>query len=106
MGSEVLIRPLFYSKFHIHSKPIRFLQDVNMDILVPNPNLLLANSNLEDEIHLKGGRFVTSQIFQFGMLYIGHSCISYFTAFCFAILEILSNSRTHGESWGLHVFHI
>ena len=44
--------------------------------------------------------------FQFGMLYIGHSCISYFIAFSFAILEILSNSRTLGESWGLHCFHI
>ena len=27
---------------------------------------ILANPNLEDEIHLKGGRFVTSQNFQFG----------------------------------------
>ena len=28
----------------------------------PNPNLfLLASPNLEDEIHFKGGRFVTSQ---------------------------------------------
>ena len=35
----------------------------------PNPNLfLLASSNLGDEIHFKGGRFVTSQIFRFGML--------------------------------------
>ena len=35
----------------------------------PNPSLFfLASSNLEDEIHFKGGRFVTSQIFIFGML--------------------------------------
>ena len=27
----------------------------------PNPNLFLASPNLEDEIHFKGGRFVTSQ---------------------------------------------
>ena len=40
------------------------------------------------------------------MLYIRLSCITYFIAFCFAILEILSNSRTHGESWGFHDFHI
>ena len=44
--------------------------------------------------------------FQFGMLYIDHSCMTYFIAFCFAILEILCNSRTHGESWGFHYFHI
>src|SRR3989337_1096212 len=31
----------------------------------------LANPNLEGEIHLKGGRFVTSQ-FSIWMLYIGH----------------------------------
>ena len=31
----------------------------------PNPSLFfLASSNLEDEIHFKGGRFVTSQIFK------------------------------------------
>src|SRR3954468_6223233 len=29
---------------------------------------LLANPNLEDEIHLKGGRFVTSQFYQIWML--------------------------------------
>ena len=40
------------------------------------------------------------------MLYIDHCCITYFIAFCFAILEILCNSRTHGESWGFHYFHI
>ena len=44
--------------------------------------------------------------FQFGMLYIGHTCISYFIAFTFAILEILSNSRTRRESWGFPCFHI
>ena len=32
----------------------------------------LANPNLEGEIHLKGGRFVTSQ-FSIWMLYIDHS---------------------------------
>ena len=42
--------------------------------------------------------------FQFGMLYIDHSCIPYFIAFCLAILEILSNSRTLGESWGFPRF--
>ena len=66
----------------------------------------LANPNLEDEIHLTGGRFVTSQIFNLGMLYIGRTCISYFIVFHFAILEILSNSRTLGESWGFHRFHV
>ena len=40
------------------------------------------------------------------MLYIRSSCITYFIAFCFAILEILRNSRTHGESWGFRYFHI
>ena len=44
--------------------------------------------------------------FQFGMLYIGHSCISYFIAFHFTILEILSNSRILGETRGFHRFHI
>ena len=65
----------------------------------------LANPNLEGENHLKGGRFVTSQIFKFGMLYVDHHCISYFIAF-WLILEILSNSRTHGESWGFYYIHI
>ena len=30
---------------------------------------LLASPNLEDEIHFKGGRFVTPKIQNFGMLY-------------------------------------
>ena len=38
------------------------------------------------------------------MLYIRSSCISYFILFWFAILKILSNSRTHGESWEFHSF--
>ena len=33
------------------------------DLRKDHPHLFLANLNLEDEIHLKGGRFVTSQIF-------------------------------------------
>ena len=44
--------------------------------------------------------------FQFGMLYIGHQCISYFICISVVILKILSNSRTHAESWGFHDFHI
>ena len=51
------------------------------DLLKDHPHYFLANPNLEGGIHLKGGRFVTSQIFQFGMLYIDHHCISYFIAF-------------------------
>ena len=38
----------------------------------------LANSNLEGEIHLKGGRFVTSQIFNLECYTLDHHCISYF----------------------------
>ena len=41
----------------------------------------LANPNLEGEIHLKGGRFVTSQIFNLECYTIDHHCISYFIAF-------------------------
>ena len=33
------------------------------DLRQDHPHLLLANPNLEDEIHLKGGRFVTSQFY-------------------------------------------
>ena len=40
------------------------------------------------------------------MLYLDHTCNSYFIAFHSAILEILSNSRTNEESWGFHRFHI
>ena len=41
----------------------------------------LANPNLEGEIHLKGGRFVTSQ-FSIWMLYIDHHMhIIFITAF-------------------------
>src|SRR3989337_2843426 len=65
----------------------------------------LANPNLEGEIHLKGGRFVTSQIFNLECYALDHHCISYFIVF-WVILEILSNSRTHGESWGFRYFHI
>ena len=64
----------------------------------------LANPNLEGKIHLKGGRFCNIPNFQLGMLYIDHSCISYFIAFRLAILEILSSSRTLGESWGFPRF--
>ena len=38
----------------------------------------LANPNLGDEIHLKGGRFVTSQIFNLECYTLDHHCISYF----------------------------
>ena len=72
----------------------------------PNPNLfLLASLNLEGEIHLKGGRFVTSQIFNLECYTIYHHCISYFIAF-WLILEILRNSRTLGERVGDFVIFI
>ena len=41
----------------------------------------LANPNLEGEIHLKGGRFVTSQIFNLECYTLDHYFISYFIAF-------------------------
>ena len=41
----------------------------------------LANPNLEGEIHLKGGRFVTFQIFNLECYTLDHHCISYFIAF-------------------------
>ena len=41
----------------------------------------LANPNLEGEIHLKGGRFVTSQIFNLECYTLDHHCISHFIAF-------------------------
>ena len=41
----------------------------------------LANPNLEGEIHLKGGRFLTSQIFNLECYTLDHHCISYFIAF-------------------------
>ena len=43
--------------------------------------------------------------FQFGMLYIGHHCISYFISF-WLILEILSNSRTPERVGDFNYFHI
>ena len=45
------------------------------------PTCFLANPNLEGEIHLKGGRFVTSQIFNLECYTLDHHCISYFIAF-------------------------
>ena len=42
----------------------------------------LANPNLESEIHLKGGRFVTSQIFNLECYTNISSCISYLLHFC------------------------
>ena len=47
------------------------------------PTCFLANPNLEGEIHLKGGRFVTSQIFNLECYTLDHHCISYFIAFFF-----------------------
>ena len=41
----------------------------------------LANPNLEGEIHLKVGRFVTSQIFNLECYTLDHHCISYFLDF-------------------------
>ena len=41
----------------------------------------LANPNLEGEIHLRGGRFVTSQIFNLECYTLDHLCISYFIEF-------------------------
>ena len=46
------------------------------------PTYFLANLNLEGEIHLKGDRFVTSQIFNLECYTLDHHCISYFIAFC------------------------
>ena len=66
---------------------------------------LLTNPNLEGEIHLKGGRFVTSQ-FSIWMVYIGHHMHIIFFCILVVILEILSNSRTQGESWRFHKIHI
>ena len=43
-----------------------------------NLTYFLANPNLEGEIHLKGGRFVTSQIFNLECYTLDHHCISYF----------------------------
>ena len=45
------------------------------------PTCFLANPNLEGEIHLKGGRFVTSQIFNLECYTLDHHCIAYFIAF-------------------------
>ena len=44
--------------------------------------------------------------FQFGMLYIRSSLHIIFYLLLVLILEILRNSRTHGESWGFRYFHI
>ena len=41
----------------------------------------LANPNLEGEIHLKGGRFVTSQIFNLECYTLGHHAYHIFLAF-------------------------
>ena len=68
------------------------------------PTCFLANPNLEGEIHLKGGRFVTSQIFNLECYTQVIICISYFVCILVVILEILSNSRTQGESWRFHKF--
>ena len=43
----------------------------------------LANPNLKGEIHLKGGRFVTYQIFNLECYTLDHHCISYFITFWF-----------------------
>src|SRR3954463_12699448 len=42
----------------------------------------LANPNLEGEIHLKGGRFVTSQISNLECYTLDHHCISCLLVFC------------------------
>src|SRR3954464_15421033 len=66
----------------------------------------LANPNLEGEIHLKGGRFVTSQIFNLECYTLDHHAYHILFAFGFDHIKILSNSRTHGESWGFRYLHI
>ena len=53
------------------------------DLLKDHPTYFLANPNLEGEIHLKGGRFVTSQIFNLKCYTLDHQCISYFICFWF-----------------------
>ena len=45
------------------------------------PTCFLANPNLEGEIHLKGGRFVTSQIFNLECYTLGHHAYHIFLAF-------------------------
>ena len=71
-------------------------------------SLMREHKNLQTFSIAKGNQCLCNiPNFQFGMLYIDHSCISYlFAAFRFAILEILSNSRTLGESCGFPCFHI
>ena len=65
----------------------------------------LANPNLEGKIHLKGGRFVTSQL-SIWMLYTGHHMHIIFYLHFVVILEIISNSGNQGESWRFHKIFI
>ena len=55
----------------------------------------LANPNLEGEIHLKGGRFVTSQIFNLECYALDHHCISYFIAF---LVDPINSKATQGPT--------
>ena len=57
---------------------------------------LLANPNLEDEIHLKGGRFVTSQFLLNLDVNRIIQCISYFFAFL-EFLKKYSNNIFHSR---------
>ena len=64
----------------------------------------LANPDLKGEIHLKGGRFVTSQIFNLECYTLNHHACHIFLHLL--ILEISRNSRTLGESWRFRNFRI
>ena len=64
----------------------------------------LANPNLEGEIHLKGGRFVTSQISNSECYTLDHHCISYFILHFWLILEISTQLKDPRRELGNSLF--
>ena len=64
---------------------------------------LLANPNLEGEIHLKGGRFVTSQISIWNVIHRS-SCISYFYCNVGSILENSTQLKDPRRELGISLF--
>ena len=64
----------------------------------------LANPNLEGEIHLKEGRFVTSQIFNLECYTFDHKCISYFILLLVLIPENLKQLKDPRRELGISLF--
>ena len=96
------IAPQIDSDAVVH--PVDIALEIDSDVAV-SPADIAPEINSHAAVHAVVIARVTSQIFNLECYTLDHHCISYFIAFL-VDPEISRNSRTLGESWRFHYFHI